>query len=127
MNYWLKNADHDLGIAQSLWRSRKYDACLFFCHLTLEKMLKGVVTKETKTHPPHTHNLLDLTRRTSLENSLEKDDWKKLADINEFNIAGRYPDAKLQFYKKCTREYSEPYYRFTQKFFLWLKNHLKKK
>lgn len=127
IRYWLNTAKHDFDIAKSLWRSKKYDACLFFCHLTIEKLLKGLVTKETKAHPPFTHHLLDLIRKTSLVKHLTDEQWTKLADINEFNVAGRYPDVKLLFYKKCTKKYSEPYFTFTKKFVLWLTKYLKTK
>ena len=127
LNYYHKTAEHDLETVESLWRTKRYDACLFFCHLVLEKMLKGIVTKETKTHPPYTHHLLDLIRKTSFHTQLTKEQWKILSDINEFNVAGRYPDIKLRFYKKCTKEYSEFYYKFTKKFYPWIKQHLLKK
>jgi len=32
-----------------------------------------------------------------------------LDDVNDFNIRTRYPEYKLEFYKKCTRKYAKNY------------------
>ena len=37
--YWVDSADHDLEVAESLFKNEKYDWCLFIAHLVLEKML----------------------------------------------------------------------------------------
>jgi HEPN domain-containing protein len=42
IDYWLKSAEHDLKTAQSLFKSGKYDWCLFIGHLVLEKTLKAL-------------------------------------------------------------------------------------
>ena len=41
VRYWIDSADHDLAVAESLFKSEKYDWCLFIAHLVLEKVLKG--------------------------------------------------------------------------------------
>jgi hypothetical protein len=32
-----------------------------------------------------------------------------LLEVNEFNLETRYPDFKLDFYKKCTKQFSSDY------------------
>ena len=44
-----------------------------------------------------------------------------LKDINAFNIAARYNDAKLNFYIKCTKEYTEKNIEIIEEFRKWLK------
>ena len=40
-NYWLDSAQNDLGAAEELFTSAKYDWCLFIGHLVVEKVLKA--------------------------------------------------------------------------------------
>jgi len=49
-------------------------------------------------------------RRMIADIELSEDEQNLTDDVNHFNIRARYPDFKLAFYKKCTREFSEPYY-----------------
>ena len=45
INYWLESAWHDYEVSESLFKSGKYDWCLFITHLVLEKTLKAVFVK----------------------------------------------------------------------------------
>jgi hypothetical protein len=36
VRYWREAAEHDFETARSLFRTGKYDYCLFLCHLSLE-------------------------------------------------------------------------------------------
>lgn len=65
---------------------------MFFLHLSLEKMLKANVSLATRDVPPRTHNLLALVERAGLQ--LEPPMVAFLGDLDRFNLAGRYPDAK---------------------------------
>lgn len=105
IEYWKSTAEHDYDTMISLYRSKRYDACLFFGHLILEKILKAHYVKTTKNESPHTHNLSDLAK-LSKANLLEEE-LDFLADVNRFNIRTRYPDDKLKFYKACTLEYTK--------------------
>ena len=44
--YWFDSAEKDWGVAQLLFASKKYMHCLFFGHITLEKILKGIKKTE---------------------------------------------------------------------------------
>ena len=39
VEYWVETAEHDLPVAESLFKNGHYDWCLFIGHLVLEKML----------------------------------------------------------------------------------------
>ncbi|MAG44777.1 DNA-binding protein [bacterium] len=123
VKYWQEGAERSWDVAKSLWKSKKYDFCLFCCHLTLEKILKAIVVKKSKKHAPHGHNLLILAKKAKIE--LNEKQAHYLAQITEFNISARYPEIKLKFYKMCTKNFSEEYFNFTKKFYLWLKKYLK--
>ncbi len=45
INYWKKSAERNWKTVLSLFKNKHYDACLFFCHLVIEKLLKGLAVK----------------------------------------------------------------------------------
>jgi HEPN domain-containing protein len=118
VNYWLDAAIHDLETAGSLFRTGKYDYCLFLCHLSLEKLLKSLVANTIKDHPPFTHNLLYLAGKANLH--LSKTQIEMLDEINKFNMEARYPEDLKAFYKKVNRSYAKKYLDITKDFWKWL-------
>lgn len=50
IEYWRQAGLRGFKTAQDLYKTKHYDACLFFCHLALEKLLKGLVVQNTKQH-----------------------------------------------------------------------------
>ncbi|MFH1830979.1 MAG: HEPN domain-containing protein [Pseudomonadota bacterium] len=122
VKYWRDASTHDLETAKSLFRTGKYDYCLFLCHLSLEKLLKALVTSAIKDHPPFTHNLLYLAGKANLE--LSKSQIGLLDHINKFNMEARYPEDLRAFYKKANRAYAREYLDITKDFWKWLRKKL---
>jgi len=124
IEYWLKSAEHDLKAAKSLFKSGKYDWCLFIGHLVLEKTLKAIFinTNENRT-PPRIHNLVRLAELSLLELTNEQKIF--LDQVNDFNLESRYPDFKLEFYKQCTKQYTDKYFKKIKEYYKWLKSQLK--
>ncbi len=125
INYWKKSAERNWATVLSLFKTKHYDACLFFCHLTIEKLLKGLVVEYTKKPAPYTHYLEELAKLIKLD--LTKEQINNLKIITNFNIAGRYDDAKFAFYKKCTKKYTEKYFKICEELYLCLKKQYLKK
>ncbi|MFH1030421.1 MAG: HEPN domain-containing protein [bacterium] len=125
VEYWAETAEYNLGTAEFLFKGQRYPECLFFCHLTLEKMLKALVVKKIKEHAPYIHNLVALAKKAGVELSSEQID--RLTTITEFNIAGRYRAEKYNFYKKSTKGYTEKYFKITKDFYIWLNKKLQEK
>ena len=125
INFWNKSSRRDLKTAQGLFELKRYDACLFFCHLSLEKLLKGLIVKITEKPSPYIHDLDRLAYLAQLDLSEKQSENLKI--ITDFNIAGRYNDEKSEFYKKCTKKYTEKYLNITKELFLWLKKEYRKK
>ena len=119
VKYWVKTAEHDWEVAGALWRTKKYDACLFFCHLVTEKILKAAVVEKTKQYAPRVHNLVLLAQSADI--TLDDRQEEMLSQINHFNIAVRYPIDQKEFYKLATKKFSEQYYKFTKEFLTWIK------
>ena len=42
IEYWTRSAEYDLEVADSLFENKKYHYALFFGHLAIEKILKGI-------------------------------------------------------------------------------------
>ncbi|MBI2459831.1 MAG: HEPN domain-containing protein [Parcubacteria group bacterium] len=122
--YWENAALKDWRTAEDLFKTKHYDACLFFCHLTLEKQLKGLVVKNRQQAAPYLHNLEKLAELADLEFTLEQ--RNNFREITKFNIAGRYGDIKRNLYKLADRSYTENYLNITKRLFLWLKKQYQK-
>ena len=120
IKFWRDGAEKSLKTADGLFGLKHYDWCLFFCHLTLEKTLKGLVVKATGEHPFPIHDLEKLAQQARLE--LTEKQIGELNEITTFNIQARYDDIKLSFYKKATRTYSEEFLNKTKELHQWLEN-----
>lgn len=105
--YWLETAKHDYETMKVLYDSARYSDALFFGHVVLEKVLKSLVVKRTGTHAPHIHDLAQLYSLSGLR--VQEDELDLLDTMNDFNIRARYPEQKLEFYRLCTKEFTERY------------------
>ena len=91
--HWRNSAVEDWSVAQDLVSRGKVRHGLFFAHLTLEKTIKAHVCKATGELASKIHNLVRLSQIASL--TLSEDHIDLLAEVNEFNIEGRYPEMLL--------------------------------
>ena len=112
-----------MDVAETLFRNQKYDWCLFIGHLVIEKTLKAFYVRDKREIPPKIHNLVKLAENTKL--SLTEDQLVFLADINDFNIETRYPDAKFSFYKTCTKEFTKGQFSMIKEMYKWLLSQMK--
>lgn len=120
IKYWLEGADHDLKAAESLFKSEKYDWCLFIAHLVLEKTLKAHFVSKNDKVPPKTHNLVKLAKQSSIELIDEKQIF--FDEVNDFNLEVRYPDYKNKFFNCCTKAFAEDYFTKIKENYHWLKS-----
>ena len=125
IKYWQKTAEHDYDTMIYLFKGKRYSESLFFGHIILEKILKGLVVRETKEQAPYIHDLVRLQEIAKVE--LPKEEVKFLNKVNDFNIRARYPEYKLHFYKRCTKEYSKNYFDEIIKLYEKLCQELKRK
>ena len=125
VKYWQKTAEHDFETMLYLFKGKKYSESLFFGHIVLEKILKGLVVKKTKEQAPYIHDLIRLVELS--ECNLSKDEMDLLDVVNKFNIKARYPEYKLQFYKQCDKEYTKNYFNKIVKLYQKLCQILKQK
>lgn len=120
-NYCRVNSALKWETAKLLFKSRKYSDCLFYVHLTLELLFKGKYIESKKGMFPITHDLERIVLLSGIK--LPNKHAKHLAMINTFNIAARYDDFKLSFYKKATKKFTQKYFSLAREIILWLKKH----
>lgn len=119
INYWKIGADDAWNTAEILFKNKKYNHCLFFCHLALEKLLKGLVFEKTDEHAPPIHDLQKLAQCVGLELSTIK--RNELDEITTWNVKARYENIKQEFYKKADKEFTANWFTKAKELFLWLK------
>jgi HEPN domain-containing protein len=88
--FWRDSAEEDMIVARDLVHRNHTRHGLFFAHLALEKALKAHVCRVTKDIAPRLHNLVRLAELAELQPKPAQMDT--LAEMNSFNIEGRYPD-----------------------------------
>lgn len=103
--YWLDSAEANHVSMLNMFSNGEYVWSLFVGHLCIEKLLKAYYVKEIDTTAPRIHDLYKLAIRCNLEMSEEQMD--SLQYVTLFNIEARYEEYKREFYKKCTRAFTE--------------------
>jgi HEPN domain-containing protein len=91
--HWRAGSSEDWEVACSLVKQERVRHGLFFAHLSLGKILKAHVCRATRELSPPIHNLLRLAECAGL--SLQQEQRDLLAEVNSFNIEGRYPEMLL--------------------------------
>ncbi len=119
---WVHSAKEDLEVAHELRDGKRYAYCLFFCQLSLEKILKAVIVNIIDDAPPITHDLVKLAGAAKLSPVGHQE--AQLREITSFNIEARYDIYKERLYKKATPEFTNTYLAITEELFLWIQNNL---
>lgn len=117
-SFWKTEAEEALQVADHLIEKNDYSYALFFGHLAIEKLLKGIYVRKNKEHAPPVHNLLRLAKLAGIKVPQDKVDV--LIEISAFNIESRYPDIKRDFRTKCTEEYTMKQISNIKGVFQWL-------
>ncbi|MFH1979558.1 MAG: HEPN domain-containing protein [Patescibacteria group bacterium] len=105
VKYWQTTAEHDYETMLGLFNIKRYSDSLFYGHIILEKILKGMVAQKTKKSAPYIHNLTMLSELA--ECALTEEEEALLDATNKYNIRCRYPEFKLRFYKLCDLKYTK--------------------
>ena len=119
LKYWRNGAAEDREVAQELIVSGRVRHGLFFAHLTLEKLLKAHVCRHTQDLAPRLHNLVRLAELAALPLSQAQIDI--LAEMNAFNIEGRYPGSLIP---PPSQSEAREYLRRVEEVYRWLMNQL---
>jgi HEPN domain-containing protein len=105
INYWIDTAQYDWTGTDHAFNAKDYIHCLFWAHLTLEKLAKAHwVRTHEENIPPRIHNVVWLLGQSNID--LGEEIMKFLEDFNQFQLSGRYPDYTNNLYKMCTKEFT---------------------
>ncbi|MBF0336348.1 MAG: HEPN domain-containing protein [Nitrospirae bacterium] len=118
VQYWIKSSHYDWTVARHLFENGDYPYAMFFGHLTIEKIFKGIYVSKFNKTPPYTHRLIQLAEAINLE--LSRDKVELLEIITDFNFEARYPSEKFSFYKKCTLTFATKYMNEIEELREWL-------
>ncbi len=87
---WYYQSDYDLGTAQDMLTSRRTVYCIFMCHLSLEKALKGLLVKKTGEYPSKSHSLIYFVEKMNLK--MDEAYYEFIFMLNKISVPTRYPD-----------------------------------
>jgi len=116
---WFRQADYDFKTAQAMFKAKRYLYTVFFCHLSIEKALKGIYAQRLKKDPPKVHNLNYFCDKLELELSL---DFKMFINkLNDLSVPTRYPDEIESLVMQYDRSMTLKVLNKTKGILLWLK------
>lgn len=110
--FWREGSADAWQTAQALVNAGRFLHALFFCHLTLEKLLKARYIEHHQQPAPPVHNLVWLAEQAGV--ALDDATREGLAQIAKFNIAGRYEDYKDDLRRQATAEYTNAWLEKTE-------------
>lgn len=122
IKYWIESAEKDCQAMIHLFEKEDYTWSLFIGHLVLEKLLKAWHVQNISGTPPFIHDLFRLAENGRL--LLDEDQKDILDTISTFNIRARYDDYKMEFHKKCSKEFTEKWIGNIKEMRKWIKEKL---
>ena len=122
ITYWIESSDNDFETMTHLFQTKDYHWALFVGHLVIEKLLKAYHVKKHNAHPLFIHDLRRLTEKSELK--LNEEQKVFFDTVTKFNIRARYQDYKDDFYKLCTKEFTEKWYNKIKEYRIWIKEKL---
>ena len=90
IEYWRSSSENDIDTAALLISSGKFIEGMFFCHLSIEKIIKALVVKQSGNIPPRSHDLFYLAEISNLEVTEDISDFMQI--LMKYQLEGRYPE-----------------------------------
>jgi len=122
LKYWVDSSDKDFQAMIHLLEKGDFTWSLFIGHLVIEKLLKAWHVQNISNTPPFIHDLVRLAEKGGL--SLEEDKKDILDTISAFNLRTRYDDYRMEFHKKCSKDFTEIWVNNIKEFREWIKKKL---
>ena len=116
---WFIQSDYDLETAYAMLKTGRFVYCIFMCHLTVEKALKGLIVKKFNKVPSKIHNLIFIADELDLV--MTEDQLKFIYKLNALSITTRYPDELKKLIKVYNLETTEQILNNTKKIHQWIK------
>jgi len=115
---WYFQSDYDLETALNMLQSGRNIYCIFMCHLSLEKALKGLFIKRLNQFPPKIHDLMYFVEKLALEP--EDIHMNFLIWLTTMDITTRYPEDLRNMIKKYSNELTNSVYQQSKEVQQWI-------
>jgi HEPN domain-containing protein len=116
---WYFQSDYDLETAFDMFKSRRYVYCIFMCHLSLEKALKGLLVKTKGEFPSKSHSLIYFVEKLELE--MDDSYYEFLFTLNKISVPTRYPEDLRKLVAAYSLDRTENVLNRTKEIQLWIK------
>lgn len=116
---WFFQSDYDLDTASDMFASKRNVYCIFMCHLSLEKALKGLYVKRKIKFPPKSHSLVYFIEVLMLE--LSEDYGEFIFTLNKISVPTRYPDDLKKLFTAFSDERTATLLSKTKEIQSWIK------
>jgi HEPN domain-containing protein len=119
--YWLDIAHYDLVTAKAVLEKRRLLYVGFLCHQTVEKCLKAYFWHTQKQEPPHTHNLILLSKQSGFDICSDEKYMELFKELMPLNIQARYPEDKELLLKSLNAAKCRQLFKETTKLYTWIR------
>ena len=116
---WYFQSDYDLETAFDMFKSGRYVYCIFMCHLSLEKVLKGLLVKAKGEFPSKSHSLIYFVEKLELE--MDDSFYEFLFTLNKISVPTRYPEDLRKLVAAYSVDRTEDILNRTKEIQLWIK------
>lgn len=116
---WYFQSDYDLDTAADMFNSGRYVYCIFMCHLSLEKALKGLYVKSKGEFPSKSHSLIYFVEKMELK--MEDSNYEFLFTLNKISIPTRYPEDLRKLVAAYSSARTNTILNQTKEIQLWIK------
>jgi len=124
IKYWLEIALDDLDSAEIMLEKKKFLQSGFYCHQSVEKILKGYYLHIKQDESPYTHNLIKLSRESGIDELFNSDQKNLINILMPLNIEARYPDEKMAILKTLDYNKSKDIYNKTAELIKWIQKQI---
>jgi len=108
-----------LETAFDMFKSGRYVYSIFMCHLSLEKVLKGLLVKTKGEYPSKSHSLIYFVEK--LELKMEDSMYEFLFMLNKISVPTRYPEDLRKLVAAYSKERTDNILNRTKEIQLWIK------
>lgn len=119
VSHWVERAEYDLETARSMLDTGRYLYVGYMCQQAVEKVLKGIIAQQNKENLP-IHNLNRLAQVAGIENDLDAEQFKFLAELTPYCIEARYGDYRESLSEIINEQRAREVYAKTKEIFKWL-------
>ena len=116
---WFFQSDYDMGTATDMFKSGRFIYCVFMCHLSIEKALKGLLIKRTGKFPSKSHSLIYFIEKIGLQ--IGDSRYEFLFTLNKISIPTRYPEDLRKLFDSYTEERTKEILNLAKETQIWIK------